>query len=80
MYDNFDMTNCVIVEETYEEDDEVAFVTFVAELVLRSTGEATGFQEAARLERAKTHGGWTYLNGTMAAAPEDTLTENLPTE
>jgi uncharacterized protein YchJ len=81
MYDNFDLNKCIIVEETYDEtgEDPKASVKFVAELVLRETGEKTGFMETSLFERAKTHGGWLYLNGTMEAAPEDLLINNLDT-
>jgi uncharacterized protein YchJ len=71
MYDNFDLPRCKIVKEAYEEGDQKAEVTFVAELVLRESGEATSFMETAILERAKTHGGWLYLNGTIAELPEE---------
>lgn len=81
MYDNFDLSKCVIVEESYDEEgeDEKATVKFVAELMLRETGEITGFMETSQFERAKTHGGWLYLNGTMEAAPDDLLINNLDT-
>lgn len=81
MYDNFDMTKCHIVEENYDEDgvDKKASVKFVAELLLRETGETTGFMETSQFERAKTHGGWLYLNGTMESAPEELLVKNLDT-
>ena len=80
MYDNFDLAKCHIVEERYdEEDDGKATVKFVAEMVLRESGEKTGFMETSQFERAKTHGGWLYLNGTMEAAPEDILVKNLDT-
>ena len=75
MYDNFDLKKCIIVEE--EEQKDTASVKFVAELELRSSGEITGFQETSIFERAKTHGGWLYKNGTMEAAPEDLLVRNL---
>ena len=77
MYDNFDLKKCIVVEA--DEQESTASVTFVAELELRSTGEITGFQETSLFERAKTHGGWLYKNGTMEATPEDLLTENLDT-
>ena len=79
MYDNFDLTKCHILEESYEEDEQKASVKFVAEMMLRESGEITGFMETSQLERAKTHGGWLYLDGTMASAPEDLLVKNLDT-
>jgi uncharacterized protein YchJ len=72
MYDNFDMNRCVIVDESYDPlDDDKAEVQFIAELVLRETGEVTAFMETSQFERAKTHGGWLYLNGTIEAAPDE---------
>ena len=68
MYDNFDMNQCKIVKEQ-EIDKETAEVTFVANLIYRETGELTAFMETSQLERAKTHGGWLYRNGTIASAP-----------
>jgi uncharacterized protein YchJ len=81
MYDNFDLEKCHIVEENYDEegDTKKASVQFVAEMMLRESGETTGFMETSQFERAKTHGGWLYLNGTMAAAPEELLVKNLDT-
>lgn len=76
MYDNFDLPKCIIVEEEYAEDDQKANVTFIAELVLRESGEVTSFMEKSSFERAKTHGGWLYLNGTIEEVPED-LVEGL---
>jgi uncharacterized protein YchJ len=71
MYDNFDLPRCKIVNEIYEEGDQKAEVTFIAELVLRESGEVTSFMETSTLERAKTHGGWLYLNGTIEELPEE---------
>jgi uncharacterized protein YchJ len=68
MYDNFDLNQCTIVGEEYPTED-TAQVQFVAQLVLRETGELTAFMETSQFERAKTHGGWLYKNGTIAAAP-----------
>ena len=53
-----------------------ANVTFIAELVLKETGEVTAFMETSNFERAKTHGGWLYLNGTIEEVPES-LVEGL---
>lgn len=77
MYDNFDLKKCIVVEA--HEQQDTAIVKFVAELELRSSGEITGFQETSFFERAKTHGGWLYKNGTMEAVPEDLLVQNLDT-
>ena len=86
MYDNFDLPRCLIIKENYYQEegdngaiDEKAKVQFVAELVLRESGEVTAFMETAEFERAKTHGGWLYKNGTIETAPEDLLVQNLET-
>jgi uncharacterized protein YchJ len=82
MYDNFDLPKCIIVEESYLEDDsdgEKAEVTFIAEMILKESGEKTSFMETSQFERAKTHGGWLYLNGTIEAVPDE-LMENLETK
>jgi len=71
MYDNFDMPRCVIVEENYGPSNDTATVRFIAEMVLRETGETTSFMETSTFERAKTHGAWLYRNGTIEAAPGD---------
>lgn len=71
MYDNFDMSQCIISNEVYEDDDQRANVTFIAELVLRESGEVTAFMETSTLERAQTHGGWLYLNGTIEEVPDE---------
>lgn len=74
MYDNFDMNRCIIVEETYNNDDpanESAEVKFVAELRFRETNELTAFMETAQFERATKNGPWLYKNGTIEAVPKD---------
>jgi uncharacterized protein YchJ len=72
MYDNFDMPKCVIVEERYDpSDDTKASVQFIAEMILRETGEITSFMETSTFERATTHRGWLYLDGVIEAAPSD---------
>ena len=73
MYDQFELTKCTIVNERYEtineNDTERAYVQFIAELVQRDSQEKTGFMETSTFERAKTHGGWMYLEGTIEAPP-----------
>eukprot|EP00536_Pseudo-nitzschia_multiseries_P004319 jgi/Psemu1/9705/gm1.9705_g len=77
MYDNFDLSNCVIVEEQYnepassEDETETATVKFIAEMVLKETGETTSFMETSTFERAKNSGAWLYLSGEIEAAPGD---------
>ncbi|CAJ1954601.1 unnamed protein product [Cylindrotheca closterium] len=70
MYDNFDMKRCLVSNEEYFEDDQTANVTFIAELILRETGEVTAFMETSTFERAKTHGAWLYKNGTIEEPPQ----------
>lgn len=82
MYDNFDLPECTILEEKYNEslddedakpdpDVETASVKFVAEMVLRETGEKTSFMETSQFEKAKNSGAWLYLSGEIEAAPGD---------
>ena len=70
MYDNFDMKRCIVSNEEYFDEDQTANVTFIAELILRETGEVTAFMETSTFERAKTHGGWLYKNGTIEEVPQ----------
>ena len=75
MYDNFDLEKCVIVEEKYDEPDgsdveiETATVKFIAEMVLRESGEKTSFMETSKFEKAKNSGTWLYLSGEIEATP-----------
>lgn len=78
MYDKFDLEKCVIVEEKYEEPDneskdetETATVKFIAEMVLKETGEKTSFMETSKFEKAKNSGAWLYLSGVIEEAPGD---------
>lgn len=105
MYDNFELSKCIIVEEIYLDHDneenkndnkteknneskaindnsinsnQQAQVKFVAQLILKQSGEVTAFMETALMERAQTHGGWLYLNGTIDAVPlEIALTNKM---
>ena len=79
MYDNFDMPRCIVTNEVYADDDQSANVTFVAELILRDSEEVTAFMETSSFERAKTHGGWLYKNGTIEEVPK-TLVDGLTGE
>jgi uncharacterized protein YchJ len=69
MYDNFNLQCCKIVEEKLCPDDNTATVQFIAEMILRETGEMTAFMETSSFERAKTHGAWLYKDGKIEAAP-----------
>jgi uncharacterized protein YchJ len=70
MYDNFELTKCIIVSEEYDDSDESATVVFIAELIQRDSQEKTGFMETSVFERAKTHGGWLYRDGTVETPPK----------
>jgi hypothetical protein len=84
MYDNFDMPRCIIVNETIHSNDDhdpdddnnessgtgTATVQFIAEMILRETGEKTSFMETSTFEKAPPpHGVWLYVDGTIEAAP-----------
>ena len=76
MYDNFDLNNCIIVEETYDEvtedsETETATVKFIAEMVLKETGEKTSFMETSKFEKAKNSGAWLYLSGEIEEVPNE---------
>ena len=76
MYDNFDLNNCIIVEETYDEvaedsETETATVKFIAEMVLKETGEKTSFMETSKFEKAKNSGAWLYLSGEIEEVPSE---------
>lgn len=90
MYDNFDMPKCTIASETIDDNDDnsdtqTAEVQFIAEMVLRESGETTSFMETSQFEKFKT-GGWLYKNGTIEAAPgsetvgDEGESENLESE
>ena len=84
MYDKFDLNKCHIVREEYEEKDDEndgaptkAVVQFIAQMVLKESGEVTAFMETANLERFQAEGApWLYVNGTIEAVPEDYAREN----
>lgn len=76
MYDKFDLNNCIIVEETYDEvaedsETETATVKFIAEMVLKETGEKTSFMETSKFEKAKNSGAWLYLSGEIEEVPRE---------
>mgnify|MGYP005681956923 CR=1 FL=1 len=75
MYDNFDMPKCIIVEEKYNDEEKsdiekIATVQFIAEMVLRETGETTSFMETSTFQRSTTTGPWLYLSGNIEAVPK----------
>ncbi len=76
MYDKFDLENCIIVEETYDDvaedaETETATVKFIAEMVLKETGEKTAFMETSKFEKAQNSGAWLYLSGEIEEVPTD---------
>jgi uncharacterized protein YchJ len=71
-YDEYELPQCVIVNEEYEGEDldETATVKFIARLVHKDTREKSAFMEISKFKRAvgdnnKTTGGWLYLSGEV---------------
>ena len=63
-------------KETSETETATATVQFIAEMVLRETGENTSFMETSTFERANDSGAWLYLSGDIEAVPKDDDDEN----
>lgn len=64
-YDNFELTNCEIVDESYEREGEkeIAKVKFIAKMTQVDSKEKTAFMETSLFERAGKHianGAWLY--------------------
>ena len=64
-YDNFELTSCEIVDETYEGEGEkeIAKVKFIAKMTQVDSREKTAFMETSIFERAGKHianGAWLY--------------------
>ncbi|KAL3768001.1 hypothetical protein ACHAWU_005459 [Discostella pseudostelligera] len=81
-YDNFELTNCEIVDETYEcvGDHEIAKVKFVAKMIQVDSREKTAFMETSLFERAGKHianGAWLYKEGVIESAPGMPLVEEI---
>lgn len=75
-YDNFELTSCEILSETYESDAEgetqVAKVKFVAKMTQVDSREKTAFMETSTFERGGKHiakGAWLYKEGIIEPAP-----------
>ena len=73
-YDNFELTSCQILEETYEGegDNEIATVKFIASMIQVDSREKTAFMETSTFERAGKHirgGAWLYKSGEVEAVP-----------
>ncbi|KAK1735134.1 UPF0225 family protein [Skeletonema marinoi] len=67
-YDNFELTSCEILDETYEGegDKQIAKVKFVAKMTQVDSREKTAFQETSSFERAGKNimgGAWLYKEG-----------------
>mmetsp|Transcript_33516 Transcript_33516/g.81019 ORF Transcript_33516/g.81019 Transcript_33516/m.81019 type:complete len:255 (-) Transcript_33516:13-777(-) len=89
-YDNFELTSCEIVDESYEGEgeQEMAKVKFVAKMIQVDSREKTAFMETSTFERAGKHianGAWLYKEGEIETAPgmpepEDEETEDEEAE
>lgn len=74
-YDNFELTKCDIINESYEGEgtNETALVKFVAKLVQVDSREKTSFMETSTFERAGKsirNGAWLYKSGIIESAEE----------
>jgi len=74
-YDNFELTKCDIINESYEGEgtNEIALVKFVAKLVQVDSREKTSFMETSTFERAGKsirNGAWLYKSGIIESAEE----------
>jgi SEC-C motif-containing protein len=74
-YDNFELTKCEILEESYsgKDADELATVRFLAHMTQRDTQERTPFIETSTFERDTKSGAWLYRDGVIEAV--DTAVE-----
>ena len=87
-YDNFELTSCQILEETYEGegDNEIATVKFIATMIQVDSREKTAFMETSTFERAGKHirgGAWLYKSGKVETVPiegEEKDDESVSTE
>mmetsp|Transcript_11384 Transcript_11384/g.24650 ORF Transcript_11384/g.24650 Transcript_11384/m.24650 type:complete len:246 (+) Transcript_11384:116-853(+) len=91
-YDNFELTSCEIIDESYEGvgESEIAKVKFVAKMTQVDSREQTAFMETSTFERAGKHianGAWLYKEGLIETAPgmpepeeEETEPEEAVTE
>ena len=71
-YDNFELTSCEILNESYDDDERVATVQFVANMIQVDSRERTAFMETSTFERGGEHirgGAWLYLNGEIESPP-----------
>ncbi len=75
-YDNFELTKCEVLSETYEGegDSQIAKVEFIATMIQIDSREKTSFMETSTFERAGKHireGAWLYKSGVVEAVPVD---------
>jgi SEC-C motif-containing protein len=78
-FDNFELTNCEILEETIESDNQ-AKVKFIARMTQVDIREKTAFMETSTFERAGKHirnGAWLYKSGIVEAIPGQTIVDEV---
>jgi len=71
-YDNFELTSCEILKESYDDKAEVATVQFVANMIQVDSRERTAFMETSTFERGGEHirgGAWLYRDGEIENPP-----------
>jgi SEC-C motif-containing protein len=76
-FDNFELTKCEILEESYsgEGTDEQATVRFRTQMTQRDTEERSAFIETSTFERDPKSGAWLYRDGVVASVDPDTKAE-----
>jgi SEC-C motif-containing protein len=74
-FDNFELTKCEILEESYsgKDTDEQATVRFLTQMTQRDTEERSAFIETSTFERDAKSGAWLYRDGVVASV--DTATK-----
>lgn len=67
-FDNFELTKCEILEESYsgKDADEQATVRFRTQMTQRDTEERSAFIETSTFERDAKSGAWLYRDGVVA--------------
>lgn len=71
-YDNFELTSCEILSESFDDDTETATVQFVANMIQVDSREKTAFMETSTFERGGEHlcgGAWLYRSGEIQEPP-----------
>lgn len=67
-FDNFELTKCEILDESYEGEgaDEIATVRFMAHMTQRDSQAKSAFVETSTFERdGLSSGAWLYLDGVV---------------